>query len=178
MKRLTLVIAAVIFSLSGISSTALAQSSFTVGPRLGIDVGDIEEVFIGADVRITSPNLPVIINPTFDFYFTSDPLTFWSLSANALYPIGTDHEAFIPYAGGGLGIYRFSIDEQTIDNPLGGDITIGGDSTTEIGLNLLFGAEFPLETVTPFAEVQYSPIFTEGSTTNLFTLKGGVLFSF
>lgn len=173
MKRLTLVISAIVFLFICAPTTAHAQTSIAVGPRLGIDVGDIEEVFIGADVRISSPNLPVEINPTFDFYFTDDPLTFWSLSANALYPIGTNNEMFTPYAGAGLGIYRTSIDE--VDTGFG---TFGGGSSTDIGLNLVFGARFMLDSVTPFAEAQYSPVFTEGSTTNLFNIKGGLLFAF
>lgn len=171
MKRLTLVISAIVFLFAAAPTTARAQASFAVGPRIGVDVGDIEEVFIGADVRITSPNLPVVINPTFDFYFTDDPLTFWALSANALYPIGTNNEVFTPYAGAGLGIYRFSVDD--IDTGFG---SFGGASSTDVGLNFVFGAQFLVENVTPFAEVQYSPVFTEGSTTNLFNLKGGILF--
>lgn len=178
MKRLTLILSALALIFICVPSSAVGQTSISVGPRLGIDFGDIEEAFIGADVRITSPSLPVVVNPTFDFYFTSDPLTFWGLSANALYPISTENESFAPYAGAGLGIYRFSIEEQTVSNPFGGDITVGGGGSTDIGLNLVAGAEFPLETVRPFAEVQFSPVFTEGSTTTLFNIKGGVLFSF
>jgi len=143
-------------------TAASAQSQLTVGPRLGIDAGDIEEVFIGADVRISSPALPVTVNPTFDFYFTPDNTTFWGLSANALYPFGANNQQFTPYSGAGLGLYRLD--------------TSGGDAT-DLGLNLLFGIEFPLGSLRPFAEVQYTPVFADDSY-NLFTVKGGLLFSF
>jgi hypothetical protein len=113
----------------------------------------------------------VVINPTFDFYFTDDPLTFWSLSANGLYMIETENPSLDPYVGAGLGIYRTSVD---VDTGFGSF----GASSTDIGINLLAGAQFPLETVTPFAEAQFSPVFTSGDTTTLFNIKGGVLFTF
>lgn len=144
---------------------AEAQSQFKVGPRLGIDAGDIEEVFIGADARISSPALPVTVNPTFDFYFTPENTTFWSLSGNALYPFGVNNQSFTPYAGAGLGLYRQSVDTQ-----------VGSVSSTDLGLNLLFGLEFPLQTVRPFVEAQFTPVFADDSY-NLFTVKGGILFS-
>jgi hypothetical protein len=176
LTRFTLV--AFIFSLLllAVPQEADAQADISLGPRVGIDVGDIEEAFIGADVRIESPALPVIINPTFDFYFTDDPLTFWGLSVNALYPFGVDNEVFTPYAGGGLGIFQFSLDDQEVETPFG-SATIEGDSSTEIGLNLIFGAEFITGgPVTPFAEAHFSPVFTEGETTTLFGIRGGILF--
>lgn len=145
---------------------AEAQTQFELGPRLGIDAGDIEEVFIGADARISSPVLPVTVNPTFDYYFTPDNLTFWALSGNALYPFGVNNQRFTPYAGAGLGLYRRSVDLQT-----------QSVSNTDLGLNLLFGLEFPLESVRPFVEAQYTPVFADDSY-NLFTVKGGLLFSF
>ena len=155
---------------------AQAQTQFQLGPRIGIDVGDVEELFIGADARIDAESLPVTINPTFDFYFTDDPLTFWGLSANALYPFGVDNEAFTPYAGAGLGLYRTSVDDQEVDTPFG-DVTVEGGSSTDVGLNLLFGAEFAVNrSFVPFVEAQYSPVFTEGETTNLFNVKAGLLF--
>lgn len=140
---------------------AEAQAQFAVGPRLGIDAGDIEEVFIGADARISSPALPVTVNPTFDFYFTPENTTFWGLSANALYPFGASNQRFTPYSGAGLGLYRLDAS--------------GGD-TTDLGLNLLFGLEFPLRSVRPFVEAQFTPVFADDSY-NLFTVKGGLLFS-
>lgn len=174
MKRLLTVFA---FLLTfGLLATpqAQAQVTFEVGPRLGIDVGDVEELFIGADARISSAGFPLIINPTFDYYFTDDPLTFWSLSANALYPFVADNAAFTPYAGAGIGLYRSSVDDIEVFGQ-----TVEGDSVTDIGLNLIFGAQF-LNTgpVSPFAEAQYSSVFSDGDTGNLFSIKGGVLFGF
>lgn len=143
-------------------TAAPGETTVKVGPRVGLDAGDIEEPFVGADVRIGLPASRIAINPTFDFYFTEDP--FWSLSANALYRFGVDNEAFTPYSGAGLGIYRSS--------------TEGGGGSTDLGLNAVFGAEFRVGPVGPFVEAQYSPVFTEGSTTSIFSVKGGLLFEF
>lgn len=160
MKRFAIIAAALLLAVVG-PTEVQAQDDINVGARVGIDLGDVEEVFFGADARVQTEALPVTLNPTFDFYLV-DPGSFWSLSGNALYPIEVENESFEPYAGGGLGIYQQSI---------------GGFSSTDVGINLLFGAEFPTDSVTPFAEAQYSPVFTTGTTTNLFSLKGGILFN-
>lgn len=163
MKRLALLTTALLLAVS-LPTEVVGQTSIQIGPRVGIDAGDIEEPFIGADVRIGLPMSRISINPTFDFYFVDDPLTFWSLSTNGLYRFGINNQAFTPYSGLGLGIYRSSVD--------------GGGSSTDLGVNTLFGAEFLFGSVRPFLEAQYSPVFTEGNTTSLFSVKGGLLFSF
>lgn len=173
MNRLFSVSLALLVALLVLPSAAQAQTTFQVGPRIGIDFGDIEEVFIGADARITTESLPVIMNPAFDFYFTPENFTFWGLSVNGFYPFGSNNEVFTPYAGAGLGIYRFSFEGQSV-----GGIAFGGGGSTDIGLNLLFGAQFITgSTFVPFIEAQYSPVFTEGVTTTLFGIKGGLLFN-
>jgi len=160
MTRLTLILAS-LFLIVGLAGPQASQAQVDVrlGPRIGLDFGDVEEAFIGADARIDTPALPVTINPTFDLYFV-DEGSFFSISGNALYTFGFNNQVFDPYAGGGLGIYRSS----------------NGDSSTDLGLNFLFGAEFDVGGVSPFAEAQVTPIFSEGDST-LFTLKGGVLFN-
>lgn len=153
-----------------VPSNAQAQVSFEVGPRLGVDVseditGESGEFFLGADVRISSVAFPLIINPAFDYYFVDDSFNFWSLSANALYPIGVQNAVFTPYFGGGVGLYNTSVD--------------GDDSSTDFGLNVLFGAQFlSAGPVSPFVEAQYSPVFADPKNDNLFSLQGGLLFGF
>lgn len=163
MKRLAIA-ATVLFLAFSVPTEARGQTNVMVGPRIGLDAGDIEEPFIGADVRIGLPASPITINPTFDYYFTDDPLTYWALSANALYRFGVDNQVFTPYSGAGLGIYRSSVD--------------GSGGSSDLGVNVLFGAEFSLGSLRPFLEAQYSPVFSDGNTTSLFNVKGGLLFGF
>jgi hypothetical protein len=119
--------------------------------------------FLGADARIATPTLPIVINPLLDWYFVDD-LNFWTLKANALYPIGVDNATFTPYAGGGLGIYTASGDN--IENE------------TEFGLNILFGATIASgASFSPFVEAEYSVVFSSPENLNLFSLKGGLLFN-
>lgn len=160
MSRFSL-LAASLLLIAGLigAAPAQAQTDFRLGPRIGGDFGDADALFIGADARIDTPALPVTINPTFDVYFV-DPGSLVSISGNALYSFGVANQVFDPYAGGGLGIYRFGFD---------------GNSNTNLGLNFIFGAEFKFRGVQPFAEAQVSPIFGDGNAT-LFSLKGGVLF--
>lgn len=166
MKRLAILTTALLFAVV-LPAEAQVQSS-AIGPRLGVDLGDVEEVFLGVDARVSSTDFRMILNPTFDYYFTEDPVTFWSLSANALYPFGVGdmNQSFTPYAGAGLGIFRTSVDGQASG--------MFGASSTDLGVNLKFGAIIPGGTIAPFAEAQYSPVFAEDSY-NLFNIKGGLL---
>ena len=170
-KLLLLPILAALFLLMP-AQEAQAQTAFQLGPRLTLDVGDISDAFggdfaIGADVRVDPASFPVKGSGAFDFYFADDDVTVFTVDLNVVYPFGIENEVFTPYAGGGIGITRVSID---IDTGFG---TFSGDDT-DIGLNLVGGAEFNLESnVTPFAQAQ----FTVGGDVDRFGITGGVLFS-
>lgn len=163
MRRFAAVVTALLLAVS-LPTEATGQPSISVGPRVGLDAGDVEKPFVGADVRIGLPASRITINPTFDYYFVDDPRTFWSLSVNGLYRFGVDNQVFTPYSGVGAGVYRRSVD--------------GGGSSADLGLNALFGAEFLVGSVRPFVEAQYSPVFSDESTTSLFNVKGGLLVRF
>ena len=163
MRRLAAIVTALFLAVS-IPTEATGQPSLTVGPRVGIDAGDIEEPFVGADVRIGLPASRITINPTFDYYFADGPSTHWSVSTNALYRFGVDNQLFAPYSGAGVGLYRLPVK--------------GGDAPTDPGINAMFGAEFLFGSVRPFVEAQYSPVFSAGSTTSLYSVKGGLLVRF
>lgn len=85
---------------------------------------------------------------------------------------GIDNEAFTPYAGGGLGITRVSADEVQVDTRFG-TVTSGDDSNTEVNLNIIVGAEFPLDSFTPFVQAQ----FGIGGDIDRFNIAGGLLFN-
>lgn len=148
------------------------ETVFKLGPRVTIDVGDINDAFggsfaLGADVRLRTPALPVQGNGSFDFYFADDPWTVWSIDLNAVYPFGVDNEAFTPYAGAGLGITRWSAD---VDTELG----TFGSSNTDIGINIVGGAEFETGgSVTPFVQLQA----TVAGDADRLGITGGLLFN-
>ena len=156
--------------------TTEAQTSVKIGPRLGIPVGDFADatsIYLGADARITTDALPVVPNASFDYYFTDvDGYSLFAIDLNALYEFGVDNQVFVPYAGGGLGITRASVDSPSIS--FGGQ-TFGGGSTssTDVGLNIVGGARFPLGTVEPFAQLNA----TLGGDADRLGITGGLLFS-
>ncbi len=153
-----------------------AQAQVKLGPRLALSVGDISDAGgdfgIGADVRFLAGDLPVTFNGAFDFYFADDPFTIFTIDANALYMFGVENQAFTPYAGGGLGITRVSVDDIEVNTGFGTE-TLEGDSNTEVNLNIIGGAEFPLESFTPFVQAQ----FGVGGDVDRFNIAGGVLFN-
>ena len=126
-----------------------------IGPRVGFDVGDLEELFLGVDARINNARFPVTAQPALDVYFIEGG-SLVQLNLNALYDFEIEDTGFFPYAGGGLG---FSF----VNN---------GGSTSDVGLNLVGGARFASDTIfTPFAQAQ----FTIGDI-DFFALSGGILF--
>lgn len=183
MKRLLLAFA-LVFAVAAVATPSDAQAQIKVGPRLGLDLGDDLQgddtiLYLGGDVRFDPPAVPIVINPTFDYYFVEDPVNFWSLSVNGLYKFGGGATmVFTPYAGAGLGIFRTSVDDQTVSLPGGGQAQVEGDGQTDFGINLIFGAEFNTGPVSPFIEANYTPVFGEDDTASLFGLRGGLLFGF
>lgn len=139
-----------------------------IGPRATLELGDLENIAdfaIGADVRGEIADFPVDLHGAFSFYFADDPWTVFSVDLNAVFPFELEDRNIKPYAGGGLGFTRLSIDS----NQTG---IFGGSSSTEVGLNLVGGVEFELDNITPFAQAQ----FTTG-TPDRFGLTGGILFN-
>ena len=174
MKRLsfaTIVVALLFLALP----TQDAHAQVKLGPRVVLSVGDISDAGgdfgIGADIRFLAGDLPVTFNGVFDYYFVDDEfdqgLSIFTIDFNALYMFGIENEAFTPYAGGGLGITRLSADEiQT------GTGTFD-PSQTEVNLNIIGGAEFPLDSFTPFVQAQ----FGVGGDVDRFNIAGGLLFN-
>lgn len=147
--------------------TAQAQmessSGFEIGPRVTIDVGDIEEVALGADVRYDlSENVdaPIQLAGAFDYYFAGDQggtdVTIYTIDLNAHYVFPTE-ETFSPYAGGGLGITSSEF---------------GDNSNTDTGLNVVGGVEFDTGTLQPFVQGQ----ITIGDLDRI-GITGGLLFA-
>lgn len=161
-KRLTFVLMLGVCLVGGFQE---AQAQIEVGPRLGFDLaGDVEEFFVGADARVGLAAAPVVLNGAFDYYFVEENFDFWQLSFNALYEFGIANAAFDPYAGLGIGISKWSRDNDFRDFPNNGD--------SDVGLNVIGGATFGLGNLKPFVQAQ----ITFGDV-DLFTVGGGLLFS-
>lgn len=155
MKRLGLLLAfALVLGLS--SSIATAQTRVAVGPRVGFDVGNVEELLVGAEARIGHDELAIEVQPALDVYLPADG-SFITFSTNVLYLISLEDERFTPYAGGGLGFSFYDVGEE---------------DQSDTGLNLVGGLRFaPDRAFTPFVQTQ----FTLGEI-DLITISGGVLF--
>lgn len=133
-----------------------------VGPRIGYDLGDVEELFIGAEGRFHIEDFPVTLSPAFDYYFTESGFSLVAFHANALYPFELEENDILPYAGAGLGLMRTSVDLDEL----------GSFSDTEIGLNLVGGAQMDMDDFTPYAQANINV----GGDATLFGLTVGVLF--
>lgn len=177
MKQLAFVLSLGLLFALAVPMNSQAQTSTKIGPRVGIPVGDISDLggnfFLGADARFDSEALPVVVNPSFDFYLMDDYVggqnsvsqSVFTIDLNALYEFEGEDQAFTPYAGGGLAITRWSVDvpSQAQLDP----------STTDVGLNLLGGVRFPLGSVEPFVQAN----FGLGGDFDRFGIAAGLLFS-
>jgi len=175
MKRLSWTVLLLAFFL--IPATAQAQTTVSIGPKAGFGLGDIEEPYIGADVRIDF-DAPVRINPKFDYYFAPENVTFWSAGVNALFDFPLDDSSVAPYAGGGIQIFRSSSDtpDEFDDIPVpGADVDVD-NSTTDLGLSGVGGVEFNLDNIRPFVQAELGIVFNELENLTLFGISGGVLF--
>jgi opacity protein-like surface antigen len=167
MKRfVALTVVAVVLAVAS-PLTAQAQmesnSGFEIGPRVTIDVGDIEEVALGADVRYDLServDAPIQLNGAFDYYFAGDvgnaDATIYTIDLNGHYMLPTE-ATFSPYVGGGLGITSSEV---------------GNVSNTDTGINLVGGVEFDTGSFQPFVQGQ----ITLGDLDRI-GITGGLLFA-
>jgi hypothetical protein len=143
-----------------------------IGPRVGIPFGDVSDIggnlFFGAGGRVQISALPseIVLSPSLDFYLTDDfagaGLTIVAVDLNGFYEFQVEESPFVPYVGGGIAVTNISVDvENTFADP----------STTEVGLNLVGGVRFPLDSVEPFAQFN----FAAGA--DRIGVTGGILFT-
>lgn len=170
MKHLTLCLALASTLLLLDVGTAHAQTSFVIGPKVGYEIDIFEALAVGADLRIGTPSLPVMINPSFDYYFLDDngfgDRSAYQITVNALYNFGFNNQVFTPYAGAGVAITRSSVETER------GDVEVS--DATDVGANLVGGAVFGFGGLRPFVQAQ----LTVGGDVQPVTLAGGLLFAF
>jgi opacity protein-like surface antigen len=167
MKRFLSGISICLF-LFAFTGTASAQLSLELGPRVGYDIGgDIDEIFLGVDLRAGLADIPVDLGASFDYYLMEENISFYQIGINAYYPFVLADAPVAPYVGAGLSISRMTFDFGDEFGDFFGSSTA---SSSDTGLNLIGGARFPMGSVIPFAQAQ----FTVGDL-NVFTIGGGLL---
>ncbi len=130
-----------------------------IGPRLTIDGGDIDDTALGGMLRVRSPSFPVQGSGALDLYLSEGDATVFTIDLNGQVPVEIERW-FVPYLGAGIGITRISG-------------RAGGGSTTDVGLNLMGGAEVDLGFVNPFVQGQV----TIGDQFDRLGISTGLLFN-
>ena len=125
--------------------SAPAASAFGIrggGGRIGFlepDAGD-GGIAVGAHVEMESPGSAWHLQPNV-LYWNGDPLSGFNGNLDALYHFGPQSRT-VPYLGGGVGF-------DMVDVP-------GGDSQTDLGLDMIGGVMFPSGRNTLFLEGRYT----------------------
>lgn len=131
-----------------LGSSLLAVESSQGQVHLGPQISIADEADVGLGGRLVAgvedySGLEVI--GSVDVFFPDEDFDYWEINGNAVYNFEiVGAPSLRPYAGGGLNVAHVDFDD---DVP-------GGDSDTDLGLNLLAGSKFPLERFTPFVEVR------------------------
>ncbi len=141
---------------------AFAGTSALAQVQIGIQGGYSPDTFnhdgpergaylIGGQVRFGLEGLPLIINPSFDYYFNDvENLQTWQFDVDALIPFGHPRRSsFIPYFGAGLGVTRVTVDHPVIGRFIARE-------QTSYGLNLLGGAVIGQGPIRMFAQARYT----------------------
>jgi hypothetical protein len=130
-------------TVAGASGSARADVGVRLGPSAGIELHDDADPFVGGDLRLSFPLSPLVINPTFAYFF-DEKITLYQVSFNALYHLPLPTWRVDPYVGGGVNVTVFSYKENTpvVDN-----------EGKRLGMNLIAGACLDLPLVSPFAQV-------------------------
>lgn len=144
-----------------VPATAVGQVSF--GPQLSF--GDDTDLGIGGRVVANVESLQHWdFVGTFDVWFPDDrgttDVSAWEANGNLAYNFVVEDSSLNPYAGAGLSIFHFSIEDDGFD-----------DDDTQLGLNFFGGLKFPGQSMTPFVEIRG---VLEGAEQVVIT--GGILF--
>jgi hypothetical protein len=136
---------------------------FLVGPHLGLELHEELDPFVGADVRMSFSRSPLLLNPTFDYFFDEDR-TLFQLGLHALGSLPLRSRLVDPYVGAGISVTGFSYDEG---------VPVPDDNGSRVGLNLVGGVCFEVPVLAPFAQTRISM-----GDIDLITISSGFLFKF
>ncbi len=140
-KGLTAV--AIIALISLTSGGAMAQEiGFNgIGGRIGfVDAEAVDAtVIFGAHAFLGEIIENLALVPSID-YFSKNEVNILSVNANVRYYFPLQNSNIEPFLGGGLGFVRFDFPGVNV-----GGISAGGGSATEFTINLMGGADFPIQ---------------------------------
>lgn len=179
------VVGVAMVALSAMSAaTAVAQSApaatqpvaaarpVMFGPEVSFGLRSSSKLGVGA--RVVYPGLGQMVKveglgafASFDYFFPGSSITFWEVNANATYTIPRVQAPVAPYVGAGLNFSHVGTPSVSVP----GFGTVGGGSSSYVGLNVLAGVRYPAGKVTAFGEVKF-----ELRTGSQLVLTAGALF--
>ncbi len=136
----------------------LAPSPLLAQLELGgqLSYADDTDLGVGGRVSLGLPSeLGLRLLGSFDYFFPDGDFDYWEVNGNVAYPLPLEAQAVSLYVGGGLNIAH----------------AFNGASDTRIGLNLLGGVDYLVQTLRLYGELRLE---VEGG--EQFVLTGGVLF--
>lgn len=131
------------------TALSIAVTSLAAGPAAAdVDVGvrggyytDAEDGFLGVDLLMQISDTRWFFNPNLEYVFV-DPGDLATLNLDVHYDLDTDNDDLYIWLGGGPAII-FRDDDRA-----------NGDDETDLGLNLLGGVGWQLESVVPYVQAK------------------------
>ena len=128
-----------------------ATASFSVPAAADVDVGlrggyytDAEEAFLGADLLMQIQDTRWFFNPNLEYVFV-DPGDLATLNLDVHYDLDTDNDDMYVWLGGGPAIIF-----RDHEGPGRND----DEDDTDLGINLLGGIGWQLESVVPYLQAK------------------------
>ena len=137
--RLSFVVTALSMALMSLAARP-AAADVDVGVRGGYYT-DAEEGFLGVDLLMQIQDTRWFFNPNLEYVFV-DPGDLATLNLDVHYDLDTDNDDLYIWLGGGPAII-FKDDDRK-----------NGDDETDLGLNLLGGIGWQLESVVPYFQAK------------------------
>lgn len=158
--RKTFVVLSLLVGTGLLASPALAQQrDAAIGPHLGVNF-DGDNFLLGGharfDVANITPEVLVQIYPNLSYYFTDGDRDVFNLSCDVPFEFVIHNTTLRPYAAPGLAMFW---------------ATGPGDDDIDLGLDLIGGLLFELDSVEPWVELRL--IISGGASAEI---RGGVQF--
>lgn len=157
-------------AVAGLTRSASAQS--TVGVRAGFDT-EFSALVLGAETRFPINRIedfPLTANPSFEYYlidrYPNLAETMVEVNGNAYYEFELeDEEQLTPYAGAGLGLRYYGVEETALPDP--------PEEGLDLIVNVVGGAAYQIDQpFRPFGHLRLSL----GGGTSTVALVAGLLF--
>lgn len=139
----------------GSSDLRAQDMSWRFGVHGAFATDDYAGPGVGAHVEAMLPTIHEQVSAvgSFTYHFPDDPFSYWEINTNGHFGFPLENSTVRPYVGAGINVAHIGVSSSATTGPFGGSVGFSA-SSTEIGLNVLGGAEFDTGNANPFVQLR------------------------